>query len=81
VALYRDALKLGFSRFNGTKGLITNSTLIAMFQLLKQHDGAFRQTPGTVLKNEANGGTVFVPPQDGREIVSLMVDLEHYINA
>ena len=80
VALYRDALKLGFHRLSETKGLITNSTLIAMFQLLKQHDGGFRQTPGTALKNEASGEVVFVPPQDAREIVSLMADLEHYIN-
>jgi Fic family protein len=81
VALYRDALKLGFNRLSETQGLITNSTLIAMFQLLKQHDGGFRQTPGTALKNEASGEIVFVPPQDAREIVSLMADLEHYINA
>lgn len=81
VALYRDALKLGFDRLGETKGLITNSTLIAMFKLLKQRDGGFRQTPGTALKNEASGEIVFVPPQDAREIVSLMTDLEHYINA
>lgn len=81
VALYRDALKLGFDRLQSTDGLITNSTLTAMFQLLKQRDGGFRQTPGTALKNEASGEVVFVPPQDAREIVSLMSDLERYINA
>ena len=81
VALYRDALKLGFDRLRATDGLITNSTLIAMFQLLKQRDGGFRETPGTALKNETTGEIVFVPPQDAREIVSLMSDLERYINA
>jgi len=81
VALYRDALKLGFGRLQATDGLITNSTLIAMFQLLKQHDGGFRETPGTALKNAASGEIVFVPPQDAREIVNLMSNLEHYINA
>ena len=80
VALHRDALKLGFDRLQATDGLITNSTLIAMFQLLKQRDGGFRETPGTALKNAASGEIVFVPPQDAREIVSLMSDLESYIN-
>lgn len=81
VALYRDALKLGYDRLRATDGLITNSTLIAMFQRLKQHDGGFRQTPGTALKNETTGEIVFVPPQDGPEIIRLMTDLERYINA
>lgn len=80
VALYRDALKLGYDRLRQTNGLITNATLIAMFQLLKQRDGGFRETPGTALKNEANGEVVFVPPQDRNEIINLMDDLEDYMN-
>ena len=81
VALYRDAIKLGFDRLRETGGLITNSTLIAMFQLLKQREGGFRETPGTALRNEASGEVVFVPPQDAREIVTLMTDLERYVNS
>jgi len=41
--------------------VITNATLIAMFRLLKQREGGFRETPGTALKNEASGKVVFVP--------------------
>lgn len=80
VALYRDALKLGYDRLRQTDGLITNATLIAMFRLLKQRDGGFRETPGTALKNETSGEIVFVPPQDRNEIVDLMGDLETYLN-
>lgn len=80
VTLYRDALKMGFDRLRQSDGLITNATLIAMFQLLKQRDDGFRQTPGTALKNEASGEVVFVPPQDRNQITDLMDDLENYIN-
>jgi len=79
VALYRDALKLGFDRSQGTQGIITNRTLIDQFQLLKGHDGGFRETPGTALKNPS-GGIVYVPPQDAREVRALMGDLERFIN-
>ena len=80
VARYRDALKLGFDRLRQSDGLITNATLIAMFQLLKQRQGAFRETPGTALRNEASGEVVFVPPQDRNQIVDLMAHLEDYVN-
>lgn len=63
-----------------TGGLIPNGTLIDMFGLLKDRDDGFRVTPGTALKNERNGETVFVPPQDAREIVALMTALERFVN-
>lgn len=81
VALYRDAIKLGFDRLRESGGLITNSTLIDMFRLLKRRDEGFRVTPGTALRHDASGNLVYVPPQDGREIADLMGRLEHFINA
>jgi Fic family protein len=80
VALYRDALRLGYARLGQTKGLILNSTLIDMFQMLKRRDDGFRVTPGTALKNESSGDIVFVPPQDGNEIIAEMSALERFIN-
>lgn len=80
VALYRDAIKLGFRRLQETDGLITNATLIDMFRLLKNRSGGFRTTPGTALRNEASGDTVYVPPQDSRTIADLMSALEKFIN-
>ncbi|MBL3673991.1 Fic family protein [Paracoccus sp. KCTC 42845] len=80
VARYRDALRLGHRRLVETGGLIPNSTLIDMFRLLKDRDDAFRVTPGTALKNERSGETVFVPPQDANEIIRLMTDLERFVN-
>ncbi|MBM3605878.1 MAG: Fic family protein [Alphaproteobacteria bacterium] len=80
VARYRDALRLGHRRLIETGGLILNSTLIDMFRLLKDRDDAFRVTPGTALKNERSGETVFVPPQDANEIIRLMTELERFVN-
>jgi Fic family protein len=80
VALYRDALRLGHSRLIEQQGLLTNNTIISMFQILKRTDGGFRETPGTALKNEASGQLVYVPPQDGNEVRHLMGYLEKFIN-
>ena len=80
VALYRDALRLGYARLRDTGGLIPNSTLIDMFRLLKRRDDGFRVTPGTTLKHDATGEIVFVPPQGAYEIVQHMTDLERFIN-
>jgi Fic family protein len=80
VALYRDALQLGYETLLKTHGLIPNSVLIEMFQLLKRREGGFRVTPGTALKQENSGSIVFVPPQDAREILAHMGALESFIN-
>lgn len=57
VALYCDALKPGFQRLIDTDGLVTNGTLIDIFQLLKSRSDGFRATPGTALLNEVTGNT------------------------
>lgn len=79
VALYRDAIRLGFRKLTETS-LIPNAVLIEMFRLLKGRTDAFRTTPGTALKNETTGETVFVPPQDAREIADHMTALERFVN-
>lgn len=80
VALYRDAVKLGFQRLVDSDGLITNRTLIEMFRLLKGRTGGFRSTPGTALRNEVTHDMVYVPPQDLREIETQMAALERFMN-
>ena len=80
VALYRDALKFGFDKLRRTDGLITNATIVGMFQLLKRRTDGFRQTPGTALRNDRSGEIVYVPPQDQHDINSAMSGLERFIN-
>ena len=79
VARYRDAIKLGFERLR-PNGLITNNTLIELYRLLKGKSDGFRKIPGTVLKNESTGTTVFVLPQDAVVIIEEMTALERFIN-
>ncbi len=59
VALYRDAVKLGYSHLRTSGSLITNRTPIEMFRLLKRREDGFRVTPGTALKNELTGEVVY----------------------
>ncbi|MBN7787490.1 Fic family protein [Ponticoccus gilvus] len=78
VEVYRDALRLGHQRVLET-GLITNKTLIEMYQLLKGRTDGFRMLPGTALSNNA-GKVVHVPTQDSNQVREQMSSLENYIN-
>ncbi len=80
VALYRDALKLGYKRLGESDGIIANNMLIEMFRRLKGRSDGFRTLPGVALKNESTGEIIYVPPQDTSEVVSLMTALERFIN-
>lgn len=80
VANYRMALRCGFIRMKESEGLILNSALIEMFNILKNRHDGFRTTPGTVLRNDITGETVFVPPQDNTVIIAKMNALETFIN-
>jgi Fic family protein len=80
VALYRDALRVGYERLRAQQDLLTNNTIISMFQILKRTDGEFRETPGIALKNEASGKLVYIPPQDGNIVKECMGRLETFIN-
>lgn len=80
VSRYREALADGFKRMGEQQGILSNGTLIAMFQMLKNSSEAFRTSGGTVLKNEQTGVTVFVPPQDGKHVLLHMKALEQFVN-
>jgi Fic family protein len=80
VALYREALRDGYAHIEDQKGLLTNNTIVTMFQTLKRTDGGFREIPGTALKNENDGRLVYIPPQDPAEIRQFMGKLEQFIN-
>ena len=52
VLHYRDALKSGFDALIAADGLLTNNTIIKMFQILKRTEGGFRKQPGTMLSHD-----------------------------
>lgn len=78
VLRYRQALRVGFDKVNQS-GLLTANHIIQIQAELEQNNAGFRKLPGTALKDGA-GQTVYTPPQDPNEIITLMRDLERFIN-
>ncbi len=78
VQRYRQALRLGYEQVRRS-GLITSNHIIDIQEVLQQTNAGFRKLPGTALKN-SSGDTVYAPPQHPQEIISLMQDLESFIN-
>ncbi|WP_342084603.1 Fic family protein [Dyadobacter sp. OTU695] len=76
---YAHALLEGYQQVKQT-GLLTSNNIITLQALLEENDAGFRKVPGTVLKNEQTGEVVYMPPQNHVDIVSLMGNLEHFIN-
>lgn len=79
VKNYVDALKTGFERIR-KDGLLTNNHILAIQSQLENNEAGFRRLPGTELKNDQTGETVYIPPQDPGTIIKLMVNLEQVIN-
>lgn len=79
VSRYAQALKAGFKKIR--EGLpITNSVIKSIQKDLEQNDAGYRKNPGTVLKKERTGETVYTPPQDFSTIEKLMDNLILFIN-
>ena len=79
VQNYISALKKGFELVKN-KGLITNKIIIDIQKELEKNNAGFRKLPGTALKNETTGETIYTPPQDIKDINRLMSNLEKFIN-
>lgn len=80
VSRYRDSLWVGNEGLHRSGGLITNNTIIAIFQKLKRNTGGFRSSPGTKLENDFTKDVVYIPPQHIDEIRDFMDELETFIN-
>jgi Fic family protein len=76
---YATALKEGFAIVR-KKQLITCNQIIEIQSILEETKSGFRKLPGTALKNGETGETVYTPPQSHDEIVTLMSNLENFIN-
>ena len=76
---YAAALKEGFNLVK-TTGLLTCNHIIHLQARLEENNAGFRKLPGTALRNEQTGKTIYTPPQNPEEIVNLMGNLEKFIN-
>ena len=80
VQNYIAALRVGFQDVKKS-GLIRINTILRVQEEVEQNDAGFRKVPGTVLKNQSTGATVYEPPQDAVLIQKLMTDLVEFIHA
>ncbi|RDC54432.1 Fic family protein [Pedobacter chinensis] len=76
---YAQALLEGFNQVKES-GLITINHILKLQALLEENDAGFRKVPGTALKNDQTGVTVYTPPQELDKIIDLMGNLEAFIN-
>jgi len=79
VGLYATALQKGFA-FVQEEQLLTINQILTIHQELEQNDAGIRRLPGTELKNQRTGATVYTPPQEYDVIVRLLTNLEKFIN-
>jgi Fic family protein len=79
VEYYARALKRGFERVS-TDQLLTNRHILEIQSVLEQNEAGFRKIPGTKLVHDKTGEIVYTPPQDANHIITLMTNLETYIN-
>lgn len=76
---YATALKDGFAVVK-KQGLLTCNQIIDIQTTLEETRSGFRKLPGTELKNEQTGETIYTPPQSFDEILEYMSNLESFIN-
>lgn len=79
VYSYSTALKNGYEKVKQT-GLLTNNLILEIQETLEENKAGYRKLSGTALKNDRTGETVYMPPQNPDEIISLMSNLEQFIN-
>jgi Fic family protein len=78
VLRYRQALRVGFDAVRQT-GLLTVNHILEIQAELERNNAGLRRLPGTALK-DGGGHTVYMPPQEPEQIVTLMRDLERFMN-
>lgn len=79
VHRYAHALKAGFELVKKS-GLLTNNHILQIQAEIEQNNAGFRRLPGTKLLNDKTGEIVYTPPQDHDTILTLMNNLENFIN-
>lgn len=80
VQNYIAGLRVGYQDVLDS-GLIRLNTILRVQAEVEQSNAGLRKLPGTVLKNQTTGATVYEPPQDAVAIEKLMTDLVDFIHA
>lgn len=78
VLNYREAIVHGFSIVR-KQMMLTNNTIKSIQEKLEHNSAGFRSVPGTALKKN-DGEVVYMPPQNHKQILEYMNNLEKFIN-
>lgn len=79
VQNYAYALRKGFELVRKNK-ILTDNHILEIQEELERNRAGYRKVPGTALKNQQTGETVYTPPQDYDTINRLMKNLSDFIN-
>ncbi len=79
VRNYVAALRVGHDTVSASN-LIRLETILAIQAEIEENRAGLRKVPGTVLKNESTGETIFEPPQSALEVQELMDNLITFIH-
>ncbi len=79
VVNYRSALWYGYELVKA-KQMITTNMIIEIQGIIEKNKVGIRKLPGTELKNDKTGETIYTPPVGEDVINTLLSNLEKYIN-
>lgn len=79
VQNYANALRKGFELVRRNK-ILSDNHILEIQETLEQNKAGYRRLPGTELKNQQTGETVYRPPQRFDDINFLMKNLSAFIN-
>ncbi len=79
VINYRTALWYGYEFVKSNERLTINA-IVDIQKKIENNDAGIRSQPGTKLINDATGEIVYTPPESKDEIITLLKNLEQYIN-
>ena len=79
VLNYRSAMWKGVALLR-EHSLITTRVITQIQEELERNNAGIRTLPGTALKNDLTGQTVYTPPDNEKTIRDLLANLEEYMN-
>lgn len=79
VVDYRNAIWTGFEQIKAD-GYINTNTIVKIQETIEHNRAGIRKLPGTELKNSITGETIYIPPQNEKEIKDYLKNLEDFIN-
>ncbi len=79
VYSYADALYLWWEKVKINKAITIND-LIAIQSLIEENDAGIRKIEGVKIGNEKTWEIIYTPPQDSKEVMNHLKELEYFIN-